>query len=188
MWKLQLQRVLEGVYMYKRGLVVNFLHLCVQGSSQSGWWALLPQLPPSPVARTALGVTLTVSAPLGFVPEDFKEAELPEESTARCGTLAALCTGVRKAVFTCWNSWSLIIYFSWHVEALLSNETPLCAKCSRHRRGNIISMKRLYPGKAGHKHINRERTCQWLYFKKLNKQTTHSWIAVITFSHSLEMR
>jgi len=34
------------------------------------------------------------------MPEVFKEAEPPEEIAARRGTLAALCTGVGKAVFT----------------------------------------------------------------------------------------
>lgn len=134
---------------------------------------------PSPLGQDSPGVTHTVSAHWGFVPEDLQEAELPEEISARCGTLPALCTGVRKAVFTYWNSWSLIIYFSWHVEPLLSNETPLCAKCSRHGRGNIISMKRLYPGKAGHKHINRERNCQRSYFKKLNKLLIHELLLLL---------
>lgn len=45
---------------------------------------------PLPCAQDSPGVTLTVP---GFMPGDFKEAELPEEITARCGTLAALCTG-----------------------------------------------------------------------------------------------
>lgn len=147
-------------------------------ASRAGGGHCCPSWGPPLWPRTALGCHTRCSRP-----EDCKETELAEEITARCGTLAALCTGVRKAVFTYWKGWSLIIYFSWHVEALLSNETLLCAKCSRHGRGNIISMKRLYPGKAGHKHINRERSCQRSYFQKLNKQTNqsliHEWLFLL---------
>lgn len=52
------------------------------------------------------------------------------------------------------------------MESPWSNEALLCAARSRHRRGNIISMKRLYPGKAGQKHTQRR---ELPVFKKKKK-------------------
>lgn len=118
-----------------RRLVINVRHPRLRPSSQSRWWGLVSQLSPSPLPQDRRGADKQCCQHVkSFTPGVFKEAEPPEEVAARRGTLAALCMQVRKAVFTYWNSWSLIIYFSWHVESLLSNEAPLCATCSKHER------------------------------------------------------
>lgn len=52
---------------------------------------------------------------------------------------------------------------------MLSKEAPWCAARSRRRRGNVLSMQRLYPGKAGQKHTQR-RELPMFILKKTHKQ------------------
>lgn len=93
------------------------------------------------------------------------EAE-PPGTHRRGGTAPAVHEG-RGSVYL--PKYCEVRYLLWHVDPVLSKEAPWCAACSRRRRGDALSIKRLYPGKAGQKHTQR-RELPMFILKKTHKQ------------------